>query len=40
MLKEIRETGALPDELEQRLDQEMQRFAKMFKPSEETPAAA
>ena len=40
VLKEIRETKELPDELEERLDQELQRFGKMFKPSEETPAAA
>jgi F-type H+/Na+-transporting ATPase subunit alpha len=40
VLKEIRETKVLPDELEERLDQELQRFGKMFKPSEETPAAA
>jgi F-type H+/Na+-transporting ATPase subunit alpha len=40
VLKEIRETGGLPDELEKRLDQQLQGFAKMFQPSEETPAAA
>jgi F-type H+-transporting ATPase subunit alpha len=40
ILEEIRESGELPDELEQRLDQEVQRFAKGFKASEETPAAA
>jgi F-type H+-transporting ATPase subunit alpha len=39
ILKEIRETGALPDELEERLDQEVQRLAKVFKPSEEPQAA-
>jgi hypothetical protein len=39
VLKEIRETKGLPDELEERLDQELQRFAKMFKPAEETQAA-
>jgi F-type H+/Na+-transporting ATPase subunit alpha len=40
VLNEIRETKNLPDELEERLDQELQRFGKMFKPSEETPVAA
>src|SRR5512133_437862 len=40
ILKEIRETSDLPDELRERLDQELQRFAKLFKPSEEPPAAA
>jgi F-type H+-transporting ATPase subunit alpha len=40
VLKEIRENGDLPDELRERLDQELQRFQKLFKPSEETPAAA
>jgi F-type H+-transporting ATPase subunit alpha len=40
ILKEIRENGDLPDELRDRLDQELQRFQKLFKPSEETPAAA
>ena len=35
----IRATGALPDELEERLDQEVQRLAKVFKPSEEPQAA-
>jgi F-type H+-transporting ATPase subunit alpha len=39
ILKEIRETGALPDELEERLDQEVQRLAKVYKPSEEPQAA-
>jgi F-type H+-transporting ATPase subunit alpha len=40
ILKEIREQGDLPDELREQLDQELQRFAKMFKASEESPAAA
>jgi F-type H+-transporting ATPase subunit alpha len=40
VLKEIREQGDLPDELRERLEQELQRFQKLFKPSEETPVAA
>jgi F-type H+-transporting ATPase subunit alpha len=40
VLKEIREQGDLPDELRERLDQQLQQFAKGFKVSEETPAAA
>jgi F-type H+-transporting ATPase subunit alpha len=40
VLKEIRETGDLPDELRERLDQQLQQFAKGFKVSEEAPAAA
>jgi F-type H+-transporting ATPase subunit alpha len=40
ILKQIRESGALPDELAEKLNQELQKFAKLFKPSEETPAAA
>jgi len=40
ILKEIRETGDLPDELRDRLDEELKRFARGFKASEETPAAA
>jgi F-type H+-transporting ATPase subunit alpha len=40
ILKEIRETSDLSDELREQLDQELQRFAKVFKPSEETAAAA
>jgi F-type H+/Na+-transporting ATPase subunit alpha len=40
ILKQIRETGELPDELAEKLNQELQKFAKLFKPSEETPAAA
>ncbi|HSS79943.1 MAG TPA: F0F1 ATP synthase subunit alpha [Gaiellaceae bacterium] len=40
VLKEIRETGDLPDELRSRLEQELQKFQKLFKPSQETPAAA
>jgi F-type H+/Na+-transporting ATPase subunit alpha len=39
ILKEIRETGELPDELAKRLDQEFERFVKGFKVSEEAPAA-
>jgi F-type H+-transporting ATPase subunit alpha len=39
VLNEIRETKDLSDELREKLDQELQRFAKGFKPSEE-PAAA
>src|SRR6476619_5865660 len=40
VLKEIREQGDLPDELRERLDQQLQSFGKMFQPSEEKPAAA
>ena len=40
VLKEIRETGDLSDELRGRLEQELQKFQKLFKPSQETPAAA
>src|SRR3954470_7460152 len=40
VLKEIREKGDLPDELREQLDQQLQQFAKGFKASEETPAAA
>jgi F-type H+/Na+-transporting ATPase subunit alpha len=40
ILKQIRETGELPDELAEKLNQELQKFAKLFKASEETPAAA
>jgi len=39
VLQEIRETKDLSDELREKLDQELQHFAKSFKPSEE-PAAA
>jgi F-type H+/Na+-transporting ATPase subunit alpha len=39
ILKEIRETGDLTDELRERLDQELQKFQKLFKPSEEASAA-
>ena len=35
ILKQIREKGDLPDELRERLDQQLQSFAKLFKPSEE-----
>jgi F-type H+-transporting ATPase subunit alpha len=40
ILKQIRETGELPDELAEKLNQQLESFAKLFKPSEETPAAA
>jgi F-type H+-transporting ATPase subunit alpha len=40
ILQQIRETGELPDELAEKLNQELERFAKLFKHSEETPAAA
>src|SRR3954466_2151818 len=40
VLKEIRENGDLPDELRERLESQLQQFAKGFKASEETPAAA
>jgi F-type H+-transporting ATPase subunit alpha len=40
ILKEIRETGDLPDELRDRLDKELERFVKSFKTSEDEPAAA
>src|SRR5919109_1164032 len=40
ILKEIRETKDLPDELAKRLDEELDRFVKGFKTSEEEPAAA
>jgi cation transport regulator ChaB len=40
VLKQIRENGDLPDELRERLDQELQNFAKGFKASEDTPAPA
>jgi F-type H+-transporting ATPase subunit alpha len=39
VLEEIRENKELPDELGERLDQELQRFTKMFKRSEEPQAA-
>jgi len=39
VLEEIRENKDLPDELGERLDQELQRFTKMFKRSEEPQAA-
>jgi F-type H+-transporting ATPase subunit alpha len=39
VLAEIRESKELPDELAEKLDAELQRFAKSFKTSEE-PAAA
>ena len=40
ILKQIRETKDLPDELAKRLDEELDRFVKGFKTSEEEPAAA
>ena len=40
ILKQIRETGDLPDELRDKLDEELKRFAKGFKATEEAPAAA
>jgi F-type H+-transporting ATPase subunit alpha len=40
VLKQVRESGELPDELAEKLNQELERFSKLFKPSEETPAAA
>jgi F-type H+/Na+-transporting ATPase subunit alpha len=40
VLKEIRETGDLSDELRDKLDEEIKRFAKGFKASEEAPATA
>ena len=40
ILKEIRETGDLSDELRERLDKELERFVKGFKTSEDEPAAA
>jgi F-type H+/Na+-transporting ATPase subunit alpha len=39
VLEEIRESKELPDELSDRLEQELQRFGKMFKSSEEPQAA-
>ena len=40
ILKEIRETKELPDELAKRLDAELERFVKGFNTSEQEPAAA
>jgi F-type H+/Na+-transporting ATPase subunit alpha len=40
ILKEVRETGDLPDETEQRLRQEIERFKNRFAPAEATAAAA
>jgi F-type H+/Na+-transporting ATPase subunit alpha len=40
ILKEIRETGDLSDELRERLNKELERFVKGFKTSEDEPAAA
>ncbi|HLM37095.1 MAG TPA: F0F1 ATP synthase subunit alpha [Gaiellaceae bacterium] len=40
ILKEIRENGDLPDELRERLDDELEKFVKGFKTSEDEPAAA
>jgi F-type H+-transporting ATPase subunit alpha len=39
VLAEIRESKELPDELAEKLDAELQRFAKSFKTSEESQAA-
>jgi F-type H+-transporting ATPase subunit alpha len=39
VLKEIRETGDLSDEVREKLEQELQRFSKGFKATEETAAA-
>ncbi len=40
ILKQITENGELPDELAEKLNHQLESFAKLFKPSEETPAAA
>ena len=40
ILNEIRETNDLPDEVEQKLRQEVERFKKRFAPTEATPAGA
>ena len=40
ILKQINEGGELPDELAEKLNKQLESFAKLFKPSEETPAAA
>ena len=40
ILKEIRDKGDLPDELRERLDEELEKFVKGFKTSEDEPAAA
>jgi F-type H+/Na+-transporting ATPase subunit alpha len=40
ILKQIDEGGELPDELAEQLNKQLESFAKLFKPSEETPAAA
>jgi F-type H+-transporting ATPase subunit alpha len=40
ILKQITENGELPDELAEKLNQQLESFAKLFKPSVETPAAA
>ena len=37
ILKEIRDKGDLPDELRERLDQELEKFVKGFKSSEDEP---
>jgi F-type H+-transporting ATPase subunit alpha len=36
--KQIKETGDLPDELAQKLDEELDKFAKIFNPSEQVAA--
>jgi F-type H+-transporting ATPase subunit alpha len=40
ILKEIRESQDLPDEVEQRLRQEVERFKNRFSPTDATPAGA
>jgi F-type H+/Na+-transporting ATPase subunit alpha len=40
ILKEIRDTGELPDELAKRIDAELERFAKGFKVSDDEASAA
>jgi len=40
ILKQIDESGELPDELAEKLNKQLESFAKLFKPSEEAPAAA
>ena len=40
ILKQINEGGELPDELAEKLNKQLESFAKLFKPSEEAPAAA
>ena len=40
ILKQISEGGELPDELAEKLNQQLESFAKLFRPSEEDTAAA